>query len=427
MSRNLHARLTDELIHATPAPAKGEVRLWDVDFKAFLVRIWPSGRRSFCVRYRRSRAPEIYTIGTFGSPWTTEAARKKATEVFFQYADSEMPARERKSGQTMTVTELCERYFAEGPLTKIGKRQSSWRLDIANLTRHVQPLLGKRVAADLKRMEVAAMLRDITNGATAGDIRTIKQGVARVRGGAAAAERVLTSFRAMLNWAVAQDYLADNPARGLRLPKPPMKERFLTDEEARRLLTLLDAGVRSWTLNPQHACLIRLLLLTGARKAELMNLRWEEIDLQRRRLVLPPERSKAGRHSGYRRIPLSGVAIKLLAEIPRGKSEFVFPADRSGLKPMTGIQKVWDHIRREANLGEMRLHDLRHSFASFAIANGENIVHIASVLGHTSTRMTERYLHLRDDDVVALADRTAQRILSGSTRARDVHLRRKIP
>lgn len=413
MAENIHVYLTDRVIARTPAPEVGETRLLDTEFKGFFVRVWPSGRKSFCIRYRRTKAPELYTIGTFGSPWTTADARAKAGDIFRHCAENDKAASERKAGHTITINEMCHLYLTDGPIMKVGKRKSSWRLDACNLRHHVEPLIGKRIVSDLKRSDIARMLHDISNGATAGDIKTKKQGVARVRGGPVSAERVLSSLRAMLNWAIAQDYLSNNPAKGITLPKRALKERFLSDEEAFRLFAVLEAGVKKHTINPQHSHLIQLLLLTGARKSELMNLRWEEIELQRSRLVLPPERTKSGRHNGWRRIPLSIAAKNILAIIPRVGSDFVFPSDRSNEKPMTGINKTWKRVCDDANFGHMRLHDLRHSFASFAIANGENIVHIAAALGHASTRMTERYLHLRDHEVRALADRTGQRIMSG--------------
>lgn len=166
MPPNIHIQLTDKVIKETNPPEKGEVRLWDIEFKGFFVRVWPSGRKSFCVRYRRTRTPELYTIGTFGSPWSTQDARAKAAEIFLRFADSDRPASDRKAGRAMTVNELCDLYLTEGPLTKIGKRASSWKLDTCNLRRHVQPLIGKRVVGDLKRSDIARMLRDITDGAT---------------------------------------------------------------------------------------------------------------------------------------------------------------------------------------------------------------------------------------------------------------------
>jgi integrase len=411
-----HVQLTDDVLNSADIPAVGELRLWDVEFKGFLARVWPSGRKSFCVRYRLAGRTELYTIGTFVSPWTTPEARAKASGIFHQFADAHRPPRDRKSDQVMTVDQLCDRYLSEGPIMKVGKRASSWKIDAMNLSRHVRPLIGRRIVTDLKKSDIARLLTDVIDGATAGDFKTGRQGLARVRGGAGSAERVLTSMKAMLNWAIAQDLLINNPAKGLSLPKASPKERFLSDAEAARLFTALRVGVEDGCLNPQHANLIRLLLLTGARKSELMGLRWEEIDVPRNRIVLTSDRTKSGRHNGTRRIPLNGAARTLLAGLTAKDSGFVFPAAQSDQKHMTGIQKTWKRVCQEAQLGNMRLHDLRHSFASFAIANGENIVIIAGALGHASTRMTERYLHLRDDDINALSERTGQRIMSGAVR-----------
>jgi integrase len=130
--------------------------------------------------------------------------------------------------------------------------------------------------------------------------------------------------------------------------------------------------------------------------------------------VIPPERTKCGSHNGVRRIPLGKAAREILDGLLR-ISEFVFPADRKGQSGhLTGIQKVWVRLREKCGLDKMRLHDLRHSFASFAIINGESIYMISAVLGHSTTRMTERYLHLRDEDVRGVAERTTQRIIGGS-------------
>ena len=122
----------------------------------------------------------------------------------------------------------------------------------------------------------------------------------------------------------------------------------------------------------------------------------------------------AQQHKGARRIPLNSASMVILKRLRPQVSGYAFPSAASLEKHMTGIQKTWKRVSVEAKLGNMRLHDLRHSFASFAIANGENIVVIANVLGHASTRMTERYLHLRDDQLSALSERTGQLILRRS-------------
>lgn len=409
-----YVQLTDELLSSADIPSTGEFRFWDVALKGFLARVWPSGRKSFCLRYRWAGKTKMYTIGAFASPWTTQQARAKASELLLQYVDRHALARDCNAKQGLTIDRLCDRYLNDGPIMKVGKRASSWKIDAMNLNRHIRPLLGRRTVADLKRSDIACLLKDVTDGATAGDFKTGWRGLARVRGGAGCAGRVLTSLKAMFNWAIAQDFLTDNPAKGISLPKASPKERFLSDEEVVRLFAALMTGEQDGSINSQHANLIRLLLLTGARKSELMGLRWEEVDLARSRLVLSSDRTKSGWHNGIRRIPLSGAARTLLAGLPKTGSGFAFPAAKSGDMHMTGIQKTWKRVCKEADLGNMRLHDLRHSFASFAIANGENIVIIAGALGHASTRMTERYLHLRDDDINALFERTGQRIMSGT-------------
>ncbi len=408
------AKLSDTLLSSATPPLEGERRIWDVDLTGFMVRIWPTGRKVFCLRFRRGRRTELHTIGKFLDPWTTEAARDQARNMVVRFTNGRPTAQERRAGRGITVDELCDRYLSEGHLTKITKRPSSWKNDTTSLRRHVQRLIGKRLIDELTRADIARMIRDITDGVTAGDFKTKRQGVARVRGGAASAAKVKTSISAMFNWAIIHDLMEKNPATGIKVAKTRLVERFLSDAEADRLLTMLTEETAAGRLNPQHANVVRLLLFTGARKSEILGLRWSEVDLLRHRLVIPPERTKCGSHNGVRRIPLGSAAQEILNSLSP-KNEFVFPADRKGQSGhLTGIQKVWVQLREKCGLDKMRLHDLRHSFASFAITNGESIYMISAVLGHSTTRMTERYLHLRDEDVRGVAERTTQRIIGGS-------------
>ena len=413
MFESAKVQLTDAAVGKLDPPHTGERRFWDTQLKGFLVRVWPSGRKVFCVRFRRGKRTELHTIGKFGDPWTAEQARTTASELLLRLSGGYRSAREWRVSRSMTVNELCDRYLAECPLTKISKRPSSWKTDTTNLRRHVQPLLGKRLICDLTRADIARAVRDITDGVTAGDIKTKRQGVARVRGGSGSAARVKTTLSAMFNWAINHELMEKNPATGIEVARTRMLGRFLSDAEATRLLHLLDVQSASGEINAQHANAIRLLLFTGARKSEILGLRWSEVDLPRNRLSIPPERTKSGKHNGVRYIPLGTAARDILLAIPRS-GVFVFPADRMARSGhLTGIQKTWNRVRHECDLDDMRLHDLRHSFASFAVTNGENIYLISAALGHATTRMTERYLHLRNEDVSALAERTIQRIVGG--------------
>lgn len=407
--------ITDALVAGLPVPAKGESRTWDRQLKGLLVRVWPSGRKVFYIRLKGAGATEFRMIGEFGQPWNAADARKKATELLL--ATRRYSAGHSKA-QLITVNELCDRYLAEGPLTKVLKRQSSWQTDATNLRRHVQPLLGKRCVQELKRLDIARMIKDITDGVTSGDIKTKPRGIARVRGGAGSAARVKTTLAAMFSWAVKLEIIEKNPAVGVEVAKGRKMERFLSEAEAKALLQHLAAGCASGSLNSSHANAIRLLLLTGARKNEILGLRWSEVEDHRSRLALPPERSKSGRHNGMRYIPLGEAALTILRNIPR-VSEYVFPAGRPGRSGhVTDVKKTWFEVRRECGLGNMRIHDLRHSFASFAIGGGESIYTISAALGHATTRMTERYLHLRDEEIIAMAERTTQRITGGKSALR---------
>ncbi len=250
------------------------------------------------------------------------------------------------------------------------------------------------------------MCADIIAGKTACRIRTRAKGLARIRGGLGAAIVTFRTFKAMLNWAIERGLLEKNPATGVRLPKPPRRGRFLTREEAKRLLNTMDHLVAVRGLNETHADAIRLLIFTGARRTEILGLRWAEVDFSTQRLMLPPERSKTGGKTGDRIIALNDPALAVLLRRPR-TGQYVFPAAKGDSGHFTGIQKSWRLILARCELGELRLHDLRHSFASFALEAGENILSISKALGHASTQMTEHYLHLRSNSSSALASRTA--------------------
>jgi len=150
---------------------------------------------------------------------------------------------------------------------------------------------------------------------------------------------------------------------------------------------------------------VRLLLFTGARKSEILNLTWGEVDLERGRILLPWHRSK----TGEKMIPLNSAAVAEIMRRPR-EGPFVFPAAR-GEGPTVGLYKTWDRVREVAKLEGVRLHDLRHSFASFAAADGASLYLIGKALGHRQASTTERYAHLTDDPIRAVAEQVGQRFL----------------
>jgi integrase len=396
------ARITKRTVDAVAVPPEGEeARLWDTDLKGFFLRVYPTGRRVYALKYRLGPLQRIYTIGVHGSPYTPEKAREAAEAALRRVAAGEDPAVTKKEArEALTVAALIDRYLDEGPDTKPHKRASTWQIDRSNLNRHIRPLLGRKVANTVTKADAARAIRDITDGKTAKDEKSEKKrGRAIVRGGEGTARRTRTTAAAMFAWGVEHGYIAANPFAAVKLSAAPVRERFLSRDEAGRLLDALASMEESGDMSRTVGDAIRLLLLTGARKSEIAGLRWAEVDTERKRLVLPPERTKAGGKTGERHITLSPPALEILGRRRPEKAkpdQFVFPAAR-GNGHVVGIRRPFLKACAAAKVEGFRIHDLRHSFASFLIADGASLFLVGKLLGHASTRTAERYAHLSGD------------------------------
>ncbi|HEV2363978.1 MAG TPA: site-specific integrase [Caulobacteraceae bacterium] len=425
---SVRARIGKRTVDAVRTPAAGEVRLWDTDLKGFFLRTYASGRRVYAVKYRLGPLQRIYTIGTHGSPWTPEQARAAADKALQRVKAGEDPAAAKQEARrALTVAALIEAYLADGPATKPAKRASTWANDGSNLKRHVKPLLGRKVANAVTKADAAKAIADIAAGKTAADEKTGPRGRARVLGGQGVARRTRAAAAAMFAWGVEHGLIAsNNPFAGVKLAAAPMRERFLSREESGRLLDAIAAMETDNSLSKTFGDALRLLMLTGARKSEILGLKWPEVDFERQRLVLPPQRTKAGGQTGERRIVLSPPALAILkarldaAEAARkaaadngkgaGASPYVFPGYR-GDGHATGLRKAFGAVCAKAELPGVRLHDLRHSFASFAIADGASLFLVGKLLGHASARTTERYSHLSADPLQDAAAMVGRRIM----------------
>ena len=422
------ARIGKRKIDELEIPSSGEVRLWDSDIKGFFVRAYSTGRRVYALKYRMGRVQRVYTIGTHGSPWTPDEARDEAKAALLRIAAGEDPATAKKVARdALTVAQLIDAYIADGPATKPAKRASTWANDASNLNRHIRPLVGKKIANLLSKADAAHAIQAITDGKTAKDEKSEKKrGRARVKGGAGVARRTRTTAAAMFAWGVEHRLIANNPFAGVRLSMAPVRERFLSRDEAGRMLDAITTLEASKELSKTFGDAMRLLLLTGARKTEILALRWTEIDFERKALLLPPERTKAGGSTGERRVTLSPPALTILstrqvaerkrveaaekAGKPIKASPYVFRAYR-GEGPAIGLRKAFAKVCKEAALPGLRVHDLRHSFASFAIADGASLFLVGKLLGHASARTTERYAHLSGDPLQDAAALVGRRIM----------------
>ena len=438
--RSIKAKITKATVDAESIPECGESRIWDTQSPGFCLRVYPSGRKSakgrkvYAVKYRvAGRRQRWFTIGEHGKPWvdpenpkedkvgnpiaeslTADRARTEADRIIADAKrGNDHQAAKLELRADLTIAQLIDLYLERGPAAKPSKRDSSWAQDKSSLTRHVKPLIGAKTCRSLRPADVTKMAKDIASGKTAADEKTIKRGRAIVTGGQTVAARTVATVSAMFAWAMTHGglKLSANPARGAvgNLGRLPAKERFLTAEESTKLFETITAMEADKTLNKMHADIFRLLMLTGARKTEIAGLRWSEVDLKRSRLTLPPDRTKAGEKSGERRIALAAAAGTILAKRAGASDAFVFPAHR-GEGHVVGLQKSWATIRLQAGLPDLRIHDLRHSYASFAIADGASLFMVSRALGHADTRVTERYAHIQGDALDLLAEGAALRM-----------------
>ncbi|WP_065383204.1 site-specific integrase [Hyphomonas sp. ND6WE1B] len=382
---------------ATVKAAKPEDKdyfLWDGELKGFGLKVCKGGRKVYVCKYRagsgRSAPSRRMTIGAHGSPWTPDAARKEAARLLGRVAQGEDPAREKQDAKAViSVAELCDRYLKAGVATK---KASTLATDRGRIERHIKPLLGKMRITDVTRADVAQFLQDVAAGKTAVDLKTRKRGRAIVKGGKGTATRTVGLLGGIFTYAIDAGWLKENPVRGVKRFRDRRNERFLDADELTRLGEAL-AKAEAEGENPYALAIIRLLLLTGARKGEIERLKWSEVDRQFQYLRLGDSKT------GQKLIVLNQASLSVLEQVPRMKgTEFVFPASRSD-GWYEGTPKVWARIRQTVGLKDVRLHDLRHSFASAAASGGVSLQLIGALLGHKDGATTARYAHLGEDPI----------------------------
>lgn len=377
----------------------GEVA-WDDQLKGFGVRRQKQAR-SFVLKYRHDGRQRIYTIGRYGSPWSVDMARREALRLLGKVVGGSDPAEEkRRQKSDVTIAELCKIYVDTGCSTK---KEATLRWDQSRIKRHIVPTIGAIRLRALDRSDVLRMQRDIKDGKTAVDERTRKQGRAIVKGGPGASNKCVALLSAMLSFAVEQGLRDDNPALGIKKYPGKPQERFLTQVEIGRLGQALKE-LHATGHNGFALAAIELLLLTGCRKSEVLSLRWSEVDIGRRMLML--EDSK----TGPKPVHLGNSAVKHLKELPRVRDcEFVFPSS-SASGHIVDVSKTWNALREKADLHGVRLHDLRHTFASIGAASGTSLYILGKALGHRHAATTQRYAHLADQAVQDASEQISSRI-----------------
>ena len=265
-------------------------------------------------------------------------------------------------------------------------------MDRSRIDAHVRPLIGKKRLKQLRRADISRFVTAVANGDTSKDVKTRHRGRSIVRGGQGVANRTLGMLGAIFEFAIEQSLISTNPARGVKKFKEGRPARFLSNAEMVRLGDALRKA-ESQGINSYALAAIRLLLLTGCRRNEILELKWEQVDFETGFLRLGDSKT------GAKAIPVGAPVLSLLSKLPRlERNPYVIPGKNKG-GHLIGLQKTWSKVRQRAALDDVRLHDLRHSFASMGARSGESLLVIGKVLGHSTSSATTRYAHLSDDPV----------------------------
>jgi integrase len=383
--------------------------VWDRELPRFGLRVTPNGAKTYVLKYRiiggRQR---FHTIGRHGAPWAPDAARKEALRVLGAVAQGGDPAAVKgASRDAPTVATLCDRFLAEhaGPKLK-PTTTAEYRKTIASI---IQPKLGLYRIADVTRADLARLHHTL-------------------RATPSHANRALALCSKMFNLAEAWGLRPDgtNPARHVEKFRERKRERYLTTEELARLGAVLETAERDGKVIPKEGAdavavspfalaAIRLLLFTGARRGEVLALKWEYIDTDRGTARLPDSKT------GAKTLSLNAPALAVLARLPRlAGTPYVFPSLTRDGGHLVRVHDAWDAIRTAAGLDDVRPHDLRHSHASIGVSAGVSLPIVGKLLGHTVAQTTLRYAHVAPDPVREASELIGARLTAAMRTRPDV-------
>jgi integrase len=352
---------------------KADLR-FDAELRGFGVRVYPSGRKAFFISYRNaSGTKKRNTFGNFGEFTATQARHLAQVELakVRQGADPQAEKREKRS--EITFAELAERY-----LEYAQSHKRSWKDDVQRMNQHVVPVIGHKKLSEIglrQLQKIHSSLKASRSPATA--------------------NRVAALVKHTFNMAMKWGYLDKSPAQHLTMfPEPPPRDIVLSPDDCNKLITACDDDENIFA-----AALFKLAMFTGRRVGELLNAKWEHVDLDKSIMTLP--QTKAGERQF---IYLNDLAAEVLRTLPHLEgNSYVIVGSVTG-KPLNYYRRAWDRILKRAGLAPFPPHGLRHNYASTLVAAGVPLETVGHLLGHKNSITTRKYAHHRPDNLHRAAE-----------------------
>lgn len=412
-------------------PGASDYFAWDSTLKGFGLKVAKTGRKTFVAQYRlrgEGRSSKRVTIGAFGT-WTTDQARDRALEII---RDASLPPQVRAQEQAK-VEDAVEKQSEKEKKKLIAKQLRFERVAVRFMRDHVRLKRKKKTIDGYRQLIVNHMLpafkgRDMRE-ITRADVSKLHR---KLSDTPPTANRVIAVLSSIYGFAEIEGLLPDDvrrPTQRIEKYKEEGKEVFLSSEQIERLGAAIREAETIGTpweikegantkhiandehrytkIDPDAAAALRLLIFTGARLREILNLTWHEVDLERGLLRLKD--SKTGRKT----ILLNGPARAIISSLAETRSsEYVFAGEsKDGTpQPRSDLKRPWAAVKKLAGLEGVRLHDLRHSFASAGAGSGHGLIVIGKLLGHSQSSTTERYAHLADDPLRQASESIANKI-----------------
>jgi integrase len=383
-------RITEKTIKSLKAPASGNRIYYDEQVGGFGVRVTAGGAISFILTYWTRGRQRRHTIGRHPEMNAT-AAREEAIRLRDEIRRGGDPLRDKElRREAPTIADLYNDYIERH--AKIHLRPNTIRSAEGMATKHILPKIGHIKVADLTRRDVEELHNSVKDAPYQ-------------------ANRVRALLSKMMNLAKAWEWRDDNPCEGVPKFREEKRERWLSTQEIERLCDALDKYS-----NESVANAIRLMLLTGARKSEALTARWEDFNLELGVWTKPSHHTKQKRTE---HVPLSAPAVQLLASMKEKAdgNPHLFPGDVAE-QPLNEIKWAWAKLCKQAKIENVRIHDLRHTYASHLVSSGMSLPIVGRLLGHTQPQTTARYAHLADDPLRQATNRFASIVAAARSRQR---------